>query len=97
MARIIGFILILIIIVLGLYFGSINAVPVKLDYFWGTTDVALSIALVLSLLVGAILGVLACLSMIIRLRHQVSKLQKAVKAAEKEVVNLRAIPLKDDR
>ena len=97
MARIIGFIFILVIIVLGLYFGSINAEPVKLDYFWGTTEVALSIALVLSLFVGAILGVMACLSMIIRLRHQVSKLQKAVKAAEKEVVNLRAIPLKDDR
>ena len=97
MARIIGFIFTLIIIVLGLYFGSINAAPVKLDYFWGTTEVALSIALVLSLFAGAILGVLACLSMIIRLRHQVSKLHKAVKAAEKEVVNLRTIPLKDDR
>lgn len=96
MARIIGFILILIILILGLYFGSINAEPVKLDYFWGTSEVALSVALVLSLFIGAVLGVLACLSMIIRLRHKVAKLQKAVKAAEKEVVNLRTLPLKDD-
>ncbi len=97
MARIFGFIIILIIIVLGLFFGSINAAPVKLDYFFGTAEIALSITMVLSLFVGAILGVLACMTLIIRLKHRVSRLQKAVALAEKEVVNLRALPLKDDR
>jgi len=97
MARIFSFIIILIIIVLGLFFGSINAETVKFDYFFGTADVALSIAMVLSLFVGAILGVIACMTLIIRLRRQVSKLQKAVATVEKEVTNLRTIPLKDDR
>jgi len=96
MTRILSFLMILAIIVLGLFFGNINAANITLDYYWGTANMPLSIALVMSLLVGAILGVLASLTLMIRLRHQITKLRKEIKTAEKEVTNLRAIPLKDD-
>jgi putative membrane protein len=96
MARIFSFIFILVIIILGLFFGNINADTVTLNYYWGTTQMPLSVALVLSLLCGALLGVFASLGLMFRLRHQISRLRKEVKTAEKEVVNLRAIPLKDD-
>jgi len=96
MARIFSFIIILIITILGLFFGNINADSVTIDYYWGVMQLPLSIALVLSLLCGAVLGVLASLTVLIRLRHQVTKLNREIKTAEKEVSNLRAIPLKDD-
>jgi putative membrane protein len=96
MARIFSFIFILVIIILGLFFGNINADTVTLNYYWGTTQMPLSVALVLSLLCGALLGVFASLGLMFRLRHQISRLRKEVRTAEKEVVNLRAIPLKDD-
>jgi len=95
MARIFSFIIILIVIILGLYFGSINADPVNLNYFWGTRQIPLSLALVLSLFCGALLGVLVSLGMMIRLRHQLTQLRRTIKTAEQELSNLRAIPLKD--
>lgn len=96
MARIFSFILFFIIIVLGLFFGNINADAVKLDYYWGDIHLPLSIALVLSLLCGAVLGVFATLKLLVRQRYQINLLRKEIKLAEKEVDNLRTIPLKDD-
>jgi len=97
MARIIGFIVLLVIIILGLFFGNINAETVILNYYWGSFQLPFSLALVLSLLAGAILGMLASLAVIIRLRHQLAKLRKQARHAEQELANLRALPLKDNR
>ena len=47
------------------------------------------------MIVGAGLGILASLSIIITSRREVHKLKKSVEMAEKEVVNLRNIPIKD--
>jgi len=96
MARIFGFIFILALVILGLFFGNINADSVTLDYYWGQIHAPLSVALVLSLLCGAIMGMLASLTVLIRLRHQIKRLKKEIRTAEKEVVNLRSIPLKED-
>jgi putative membrane protein len=96
MARIFSFIVILLLIILGLFFGNINAEAVRLDYYWGNVSMPLSLALVLSLLCGAVLGVLASLTVVVRLRHKISRLNKEIKTAEKEVINLRTLPFKDD-
>ena len=96
MARIIGFIVLLVVIILGLFFGNINAETVILNYYWGSFQLPLSVALVLGLLCGAVLGMLASLVVIIRLRHQVSKLRREARNTEQELANLRALPLKDN-
>ena len=93
MARIFSFIFLLVIIILGLFFGNINAETISLNYYWGSSQMPLSLALVLCLLCGAILGVVASLTVVLRLRHRINKLRRELKTAEKELVNLRVMPL----
>jgi hypothetical protein len=45
--------------------------------------------------VGVVLGILASLGSIIKLRRERARLKHAVKMAEAEVNNLRSIPIRD--
>jgi uncharacterized membrane protein YciS (DUF1049 family) len=48
-----------------------------------------------SMCVGVVLGVFSMASIVLRLKHELSRKNKEVKVIEKEVTNLRALPLKD--
>lgn len=96
MVRIVYLFLFLLLVIFGIVFAVLNADPVQLNYYYGSKEVALSLILVLAMIVGALLGVLASASMIISNRREVVKLRKAVQLAEKEVANLRAIPIRDN-
>ena len=96
MKKIILFIVIFILLFVGVSFAVLNADEVQLNYYFGQMQAPLSLIIVMSLACGAALGMLASLSMIIRLKHEQGKLTKSVKLAEKEVENLRSLPLKDN-
>ncbi|MGA7799685.1 MAG: LapA family protein [Gammaproteobacteria bacterium] len=95
MARILLAILFLVLLLLGLSFAVLNATSVPLNYYLGEVDLPLALVVVASLVLGAILGVLVSLGIVLRLKRQVRHLRRQVQTAEKEVSNLRAIPLKD--
>ena len=97
MKRIVGLLFLLVVLILGLFFGLLNADPVPLNYYLGTRELPLSLLLVLAVLVGAVCGALASLGIVLRMRHENSRLRKQIRLSEKEVANLRAIPLKDTR
>lgn len=96
MVRIVYLFIFLVLVILGIVFAVLNAEPVKLNYYFGSKEVALSLILVLAMIVGAVLGVVASASMIISNRREVMKLRKSVELAEKEVTNLRSIPIRDN-
>ena len=96
MVRILYLFIFLVLVIFGIVFAVLNAEPVKLNYYFGSKEVALSLILVLAMIAGAILGVIASASMIISNRRVVMKLRKSVELAEKEVTNLRAIPIRDN-
>lgn len=87
----------LLIVIFGILFAVLNADSVQLHYYLGTVELPLSLILVFAMIFGAILGVLASLNIIIGTRRRFSKLRRSAEVAEKEVVNLRNIPIKDDR
>jgi len=89
------FLFVLIIVAIGLAFHVRNDTNVTIDYYLGTIDVSLSVVVIASLLIGALLGMITSLGMIVPLRRERSKLRKTIKTAEQEVSNLRSIPLKD--
>ena len=91
--RLITYIIILIIIAIGITFAGLNSQTVHIDYYVGISQLPLSILLALALIVGAVLGMLAATWMMIRLKSKNLRLQHRVKMAEKEVENLRALPL----
>jgi len=95
MMRIVRLIFYILILLLGLSFAVLNAQNISLNYYFGMWQAPLSLTLVLALALGALLGIVACLGLLMKLKNEVSTLQKAAKLSETEVMNLRAMPLKD--
>ncbi len=96
MRRLIYLILALIIILFGVTFAVLNADKVQLNYYFGSIEWPLSLILVIAMAIGALLGILASLGFIIGSRRHASRLKRSVEVAEKEIVNLRNIPIKDE-
>ncbi|MEO5702718.1 MAG: LapA family protein [Gammaproteobacteria bacterium] len=95
MLQIIRLVFYILILLLGLSFAVLNGESISLNYYFGVWQAPLSLALVLVMALGVLLGVVACLGLLMRLKNEVSTLRKAAKLTEMEVMNLRAVPLKD--
>lgn len=95
MSRIVTILTLLFVIVIGLALHLRNKQEVVLDYYLNTHEFSLSLVIVGSVFVGAILGVLASLPLVIKLKHENVRLGKKVKINEKELNNLRVFPIKD--
>jgi len=72
----------------------LNAEAVEFNYYFSSRQIPLSLVLVLAMFTGAILGVLASTGVIVGLKREAAKLRKSIELAEKEITNLRAIPIK---
>ena len=95
MKRIITFVLLLLVSLLGLTFALMNAEPVQLNYYFGSIEAPLSLVIVIAIIIGAALGVLASTGIVFGQKRELAKLRKSNKLAEQEVLNLRSLPLKD--
>ena len=96
MRRLLGLAAILLIILFGLSFSLLNATRVDVDYYFGTVGMPLSLALVAALIVGAVLGVLSALGVVLGKQRELYRLRKRVRNSEKELSELRRLPLKDN-
>ena len=95
MSRITQLILVFIILLVGLAFHLKNNQLIELNYYVGAIELPASLIVVLVLCLGAFLGVLASLPIIIKLKQQKHRLEKQIKNSEKEINNLRVMPVKD--
>jgi len=93
--RIVSYTLLLLIVLMGILFAVLNAQPVKFDFYFGSTEQPLSLIIVVTLILGSLLGILASFGLIVRSRREAARQRRAAELAEKEVANLRAIPIKD--
>lgn len=87
-------VLALVILVLGAALATLNEGQVTLNYYFGTIDSPLALALLGALGLGLLLGFLAGLTLWARVRGENARLRRSAKLAQQEVNNLRAIPLK---
>lgn len=95
MSRIAKLIIVFVILLSGLAFHLKNNQMIELNYYVGVLDMPLSWLVVIMLFIGAMLGVLSSLPMIIKLKQQKLKLERQIKSSEKEINNLRVMPVKD--
>ena len=95
MSRIPKLILVLAVLLLGLVFHLKNNQLIELNYYLGSLELSLSLLVVLVLCVGAMLGVLASLPVIVSLKRREMKLKRQIENSEKEINNLRVLPVKD--
>ena len=71
--------LVLLVVLIGLAFHVRNEQLVVIDFYLGNFEIPLSLALAVTLLTGALLGVLAGLPTRLRLRRDRAKLSKQLK------------------
>ena len=95
MKRIITFALLLLVALLGLTFALMNAETVQLHYYFGDIQAPLSLVVVIAIILGASLGVLAAMGVVLGQKREIAKLRKSARISKQEVSNLRSLPLND--
>lgn len=95
MKQIISFILIILLVAVILLVTVNNADPVTFSYYISQFDIPLSLLLAFTLAIGAVMGVLATITMVLKVRRELRKSRRETKMKEQEILNLRAIPFKD--
>lgn len=86
----------ILVLLAGISFALHNKQVVDLNYYFGLRwSGPLSLALLTTFALGAIAGWLASLRMVVRMQRQLVQARKEVRQVEQEVINLRALPIKD--
>ncbi|MFT5395011.1 MAG: putative membrane protein [Gammaproteobacteria bacterium] len=95
MSRIAKLILVFVILLIGLAFHLKNNQLIELNYYVDVISLPMSWLVVFVLFIGSMLGVLASLPIIIKLKRDKIMLERQIKNSEKEINNLRVMPVRD--
>ncbi len=95
MKRILAFIILLCFAAVGLGFTVLNAGDVHLNYYFGEAVLPLALVVVATLMVGALLGLLPAIGVILARKHDNNRLRRRLQLAEQEIQNLRELPVRD--
>lgn len=95
MKRLLAITAIFIVGFIGLSFAVLNAGNVEFKYYLGTLSMPLALLLVVTLLLGVLLGGIACVGFILNQRRENRRLRKRLSLIETELKNLREIPIRD--
>lgn len=94
--RLFVYLLFFVVLLVCVGFAVINAEPVAVSYYFGELTAPISLIVVIAIIVGAILGIVAGLGMVLKAKREISGLRRQLRLKEKEVSNLRAIPIRDE-
>ncbi len=95
MLRLIGFIIALLVVIMGASFAYLNFGSVEVDLWVRTYHIGLPWVVFLALVLGWVLGILSVAGIIIRQLARIRRLKRSVKLAETEISNLRSIPIRN--
>jgi putative membrane protein len=93
--RILTYLFLILLVLFAFTFAGLNAAPVSINYYLGITQLPLSLFAILSFIVGGLLGLLTAFSIYVKLKYANRRLRHRLKLVEEELINLRALPLKD--
>jgi putative membrane protein len=94
MKRVLIFITLLPLAVIGSVLAYLNADGVSFNYYFSTIELPLAVLLFLTLATGALSGVMLSLGMVMHARREKVQLRRRLKLCEQEIKNLRDIPIK---
>lgn len=93
--RCITYFCLIVLFVFGLIFAGLNADLVSVNYYLGTKRLPLSLLTIMSFIFGGLLGLLTAFVTYIKLKYANRRLRHRLNLVEKELINLRALPFKD--
>lgn len=85
----------LVLVLLGVSFAALNASSVQVNFYFTKLTMPISVLMTVMLGIGLLLGFLMFLYRYWRLKVDYLKLKNQFKLTEKEIKNLRSIPLQD--
>lgn len=89
--------ILLVVILLSLAFAAKNPQIVEIQYYFGFTwKGSLAVLLLMAMSTGVLVGVMGMLVYALKSRRQASKARRYTEKIEKELENLRALPIRDD-
>lgn len=94
--RILSYMVLLIVMFIGLTFASLNSMPVTFNYCLSSKSISLSLLLVFAFGFGIFIGLFVAMFSYIKVKRDNLALRSRLNFAEKEVENLRSIPIKGE-
>ena len=94
--RLISYLLLAVIVILGITFAGLNAEQVTINYYIGKHDLPLSLLLVFTFVIGCLIGLIGGIMLYLKQKAKNYKLRHHIRVVEKELSNLRTIPVKDN-
>lgn len=96
MKRLFYIVLAVFVLLIGIAFAIQNKQIVEVNYYFGLKwSGPLSLVLLTVFTLGVVVGYLASLRMVVGMQRQLVQARKEVRQIEQEVINLRALPIKD--
>lgn len=93
--RLVAILFYLLLVILGVSFSVLNANLVEINLYFETVTIPISVLLMIVFAIGLIFGVLFFSFRYLRLKFAYARLKKQLLLTEREVKNLRSIPLQD--
>lgn len=93
--RIISYFFLLVIVIFGMTFATLNSESVTINYYFDHSTMPLSLLLVLVFACGCLVGMVVGIWLLIKAKMTNYRMRQRLALAEKEIENLRAIPLQD--
>lgn len=94
MKRLVITLFLFLIALMGAGIASLNAGEVVFDYYFSSVTLPLAVLIFVVLCFGALAGVLLSFGLVLKIRHDRSRLRKRLKLCEQEIKNLRELPIK---
>lgn len=93
--RIVSYFFLLVIVLFGMTFATLNSESVTIDYYFSQSTLPLSLLLVIVFALGCLVGMVVGIWLLIKAKMLNYRLKQKLQLAEREIENLRAIPLQD--
>ncbi len=93
--RLISVIFYLCLMLFGVSFAALNAGPVTLNLYFKTLGMPISVLCITAFALGVLIGIMIFLGRYLGLKSKYRKAKHQLQVTEREIKNLREIPLKD--
>lgn len=93
MMRMVSYFFLLVIVIFGMTFATLNSELVTINYYFHQSTLPLSLLLVIVFAFGCLVGMVVGIWLLIKAKMINYRLRQRLNTAEKEISNLRTIPL----
>jgi len=93
--RLIMLVFYIILIIFGVSFAALNASAVQVNFYFTSLSIPISVLMTIMLGIGIFIGFVLFIFRYWRLKAECRKINSQLKLTEKEIKNLRSIPLQD--